>query len=115
MENKNYDDIENQPLDKPMLKRENYDYLPWSHSSFESWEKYVRENCDKDGLVFGFGLNDWCEDYAHDYFDDLDIAFPIINSPTFIPISQEKELKELKMNKLNVINLSLPFNEKTNK
>lgn len=62
----------------PKLKRENYDYLPWHHGSFESWKTYVSTHGNNDGLVFGFGLNDWNIEYAYDHYDDLDINIPVL-------------------------------------
>jgi hypothetical protein len=103
------DNIDMEMLFQPVLKRETYDYLPSRHASFESWKNYVTKHGDKDGLVFGFSLNDWSEEYAHDYFDDFDIAFPTIPESVCLPISippiQDKELKQCK---LNIVNISFP-------
>ena len=75
----------------PELKRENYDYLPWHHSTFESWKNYVLSHGDKNGIVAGFGLNDWKIDYAYDYFDDLDMNIP---PPQIKRVEQMKKIQK---------------------
>lgn len=54
----------------PVLRRENYMYLPWNHSTFESWQQYVQLHGDHNGFVYpsssdsysnytGYSVNDW--------------------------------------------------------
>lgn len=63
-------DDDDLPLEPPKLVRENYDHLPWNHSTFESWKEYVSQNAKPDGLVYprkydsyyvyrGYGVEDW--------------------------------------------------------
>jgi hypothetical protein len=55
---------------RPVLRRENYMYLPWNHRTFESWQQYVQIHGDENGFVYpsssdsyttyiGYSMNDW--------------------------------------------------------
>jgi len=54
----------------PVLRREDYMYLPWNHRTFESWQQYVQNHGDQNGIVYpsssdsyttytGYSINDW--------------------------------------------------------
>lgn len=88
-------ETEYEKLIPPKLERENYDYLPWHHSSFESWKNYVL-TYGKDGFVSGFSLNDWKIEYAYDYFDDLDMNIPPPpqSSPQIKRVEQMKKIQK---------------------
>lgn len=75
-ESKDFEKMEESPVDPPKLVRENYDHLPWKHRTFESWKDYVSKNAKSDGLVYpsindsycvfkGYGLDDWKLEYAN--------------------------------------------------
>jgi hypothetical protein len=94
------DEEDDLPLEPPKLVRENYDHLPWTHKTFESWKEYVLNNARSDGLVYprnfdsysnyrGYGINDWFQ--FKNFESDRNEVSKLISNKNDVIISNKKE------------------------